>query len=174
MEELAIIYQDDQELRLQKLDLIDALGHASIEVEQINKSITSKDSTNVIKVTKIIDEQGWLGQNIVGKEGNSTLFLVIQHASLETQIKYLPLLKQAVDSGNAEPQSLALLRDRIAIRQGEKQIYGSQIGYDHESKSYFVRPVQDPENINNRRTLMGLMPIEEYVAMWDILWDPLK
>ena len=57
------------------------------------------------------------------------------------------------------------------MRNGKKQIYGSQIvrGEDGEWKLY---PVQDPETINERRAAMGLRPIEEYLANWDLEFDP--
>ena len=62
-----------------------------------------KDSINLIKVMKILDERGWLGKNVVGTQGNQTLFLVIQHADLEYQQKYLPMMREAVKDGNANP-----------------------------------------------------------------------
>ncbi len=173
MEELSIIYDDDQLLRREELELIKTYGELSYEVNVIRAAIAFKDSINVLKVTKILDERGWLGPNVVGRDGNSTLFLVIQHASLDVQIKYLPMIKVAVQNGIAQASELAMLEDRIAIRKGEKQIYGSQIGFNKETNTYYVQPVIDPTNIDQRRLKVGLIPIAEYVAMWNIIWDPL-
>ncbi len=103
--------------------------------------INEKDSINLIKIKKILDERGWLGSNIIGGQGNSTLFLVIQHSGLETEIKYLPMMREAVKEGNASADSLALLEDRVALRQGKRQIYGSQIGRDPETGEYYVSPL---------------------------------
>ncbi|MEZ5038583.1 MAG: DUF6624 domain-containing protein [Saprospiraceae bacterium] len=69
---------------------------------------------------------GWLGADVIGNQGNSTLFLVIQHADIETQEKYLPMMRDAVSKGNARASSLALLEDRVALRKGEKQIFSTQ------------------------------------------------
>ncbi len=44
-------------------------------------------------------------------------------------------MREAVKKGNANSSSLALLEDRVALRKGEKQIYGSQIGRDQETES---------------------------------------
>lgn len=73
-----------------------------------------------------LDERGWLGPDVIGQTGNSTLFLVIQHADLVTQEKYLPMMREAVTKGNAKGSSLALLEDRVLIRNGKQQRYGSQ------------------------------------------------
>jgi hypothetical protein len=70
-----------------------------------------KDSLNLIKVKKILNERGWLGEDIIGHYGNLTLFLVIQHSSLETQEKYSVMMKEAVKKGNASPSNFALLED---------------------------------------------------------------
>ena len=131
--------------------------------------INEKDSINLIKVKKILDEKGWLGPNIIGYEGNSTLFLVIQHSDLETQLQYLPMMSEAVELGNANPGSLALLEDRVALGQGKPQIYGSQIGRDMETGEYYVSPIIDPEQVDERRAKVGLGPLAYYASHWDIV-----
>jgi len=98
-----------------------------------------------------LDERGWLGLKVIGNQGNSTLFLVIQHSDLETQLKYLPMMREAVKLGNTRASSLALLEDRVALRQGKRQIYGSQIGRDQETGEYYVSPLIEPEKVNERR-----------------------
>ena len=51
-------------------------GHESEEMKAFVKIIQEQDSINVIKVTHILDKRGWLGADIIGNEGNLTLFLV--------------------------------------------------------------------------------------------------
>jgi len=84
------------------------------------------------------------------------------------------MMREAVKQGNARPSSLALLEDRIALRQGKKQIYGSQIGRDKETGEFFVSPLEDPDHVNERRAEVGLGTIEQYVSRWDITWDAEK
>ena len=135
------------------------------------KLILEKDSINLIKVQKILDERGWLGTDLIGSQGNSTLFLVIQHSPLEVQEKYLPMMRDAVKNGNARARSLALLEDRVALRNGERQIYGSQIGRDQVSGEYYILPLKDPENVDKRRSEVGLGKLENYVSHWGITWN---
>jgi hypothetical protein len=134
------------------------------------KIIQEKDSINLIKIEEILNERGWLGTNIIGEQGNGTLFLVIQHSNLETQLKYLPMMREAAKLGNARSSSLALLEDRVALRQGKRQIYGSQIHSNKEGEK-FVAPLIDPENVDKRRAEVGLDPLANYIQIWDLTWN---
>ena len=168
---LDTIYQKDQGYRLQAEEIEEKYGRESEEMQTFVKIIQEQDSINVVKVTNILDERGWLGSDIIGNEGNLTLFLVIQHSYPETQEKYLPMMREAVKKGNAPAAYLALLEDRVALGKGEKQIYGSQIGYDQETGEYYVAPLIDPDNVDKRREEVGLGPIQDYIYNWGITWD---
>ncbi len=165
------IYIEDQTYRRQIGDIEEKYGRDSDEMKSHWKLINEKDSINLIKVRKILDERGWLGPKIIGNQGNSTLFLVIQHSPLEVQEQYLPMMREAVKAGNARSSSLALLEDRVALRKGGKQIYGSQIGIDQETGEYYVSPLEDPENVDQRRAEVGLRPLAEYVKNWNMTWN---
>lgn len=168
---LDTIYQDDQMYRQQIKGIEEKHGWESEEMQAHWKIIIEKDSINIIKVKKILDERGWLGPDVIGNQGNATLFLVIQHADFETQEKYLPMMRDAVKNGKANASSLALLEDRVALKKGEKQIYGSQVGRDQETVEYYVLPLLDPENVDERRAEVGLSPIQDYISNWGLIWD---
>ncbi len=168
---LDTIYIEDQNYR-QQIEAIDKkYGWESKEMKAHWKIIHEKDSINLIKVKAILDKHGWLGADVVGTQGNSTLFLVIQHSNQTTQEKYLPMMREAVKNGKAQGSSLALLEDRVALGQGKRQIYGSQIGRDEKTKLYYVSPLEDAENVDKRRAEVGLGPLADYVARWQIKWD---
>jgi hypothetical protein len=164
------IHMEDQQGRLQIDRVAKDYGHGSKEMTALWKRINAKDSTNLIVVEDILKKYGWLGTDVIGGTGNMTLFLVIQHSNLKTQEKYLPMMREAVKKGNAEASSLALLEDRVALGQGKKQKYGSQISMDENNK-YYVQPLEDPDNVDVRRAEVGLEPLSEYVSRWNIIWD---
>lgn len=169
--ELRTIDRDDQKDRIKLGKIEKKYGWDSKEVKDRWKIIIYKDSINLIKVQNIIDKYGWLGPDRVGRWGNGTLFLVIQHADLKIQEKYLPIMREAVNAGNANPADLALLEDRVALGQGKKQIYGSQIGMDMENKTYFLEPLEDPDNVDKRRAAVGLQPLAKYLGYWKMEWN---
>jgi len=125
------------------------------------------DSCNLAQVEKIIEKYGWLGRSVIGAGGNSTLFFVIQHADLATQLKYFPLLEKSVAEGESRPSNLALMQDRILVRQEKKQIYGSQVVLNKTGGKEFY-PIEDEKNVNIRREKMGMQPLEEYAKLFGI------
>jgi hypothetical protein len=117
-------------------------------------------------VSIIIDKYGWLSKEQTSKKANETLFLVIQHAPLQSQLKYLPVLKKAVDTKKAKAADYAMLVDRTNMYQGKFQIYGSQLNYDNKGHLH-IYPIYQEPNVNKRRKSVGLPPMEEYVKMAD-------
>lgn len=168
--QLDTIFLEDQTYRNEINKITQQYGFQSKEMQAHGRVIRQKDSANVIKVQAILDKYGWLGKDVVGETGNSTLFFVIQHADKATQEKYLPMLRDAVKKGKATASNLALLEDRVAIKQGKKQIYGSQITQDPKTGAYYVSPLEDPENVDKRRAEVELPPLSEYVKQWGIKW----
>ncbi|MDP1726826.1 MAG: hypothetical protein Q8M15_08580 [Bacteroidota bacterium] len=167
--QLDSIYLDDQTYRRQLIEIEKKLGWGSKESEQIWDIIRVKDSLNEMAVKGILDQYGWLGVDSIGEQGNKTLFLVIQHSNPVTQIKYLPMMRDAVKRGKANGSSLALLEDRVALGQGKMQIYGSQLWQD--SSGTYVQPIEDVENVDKRRALIGLQPMAEYLKFWNLSWS---
>jgi tetratricopeptide (TPR) repeat protein len=169
--ELLAIYAEDQSIRGDFMKIYKADKTDKKAIDSIGKIMVLKDSINLIKVMKILDERGWVGKDVVGTQANQTLFLVIQHADLKYQQKYLPMMREAVKKGNAKASSLALLEDRVALREGRKQIYGSQSSRNKTTNKGHISPMIDPDNVDKRRAEVGLGPMAEYAPKLGIVWD---
>ena len=170
--QLDSIYADDVKYRIQLDELENntskSLDQKSKERDILSKLMREQDAINLKKVTYILDTYGWLGANTIGNKGNSALFLVIQHSNSTTQEKYLPIMREAVKVEKANGSELALLEDRVALSQGKKQLYGSQIRKNEITGKFELSPIEDEINLNKRRTNVGLEPIEKYVKHWGI------
>lgn len=160
----------DQELRQSVNDIGNKYGWNSKEMQLHWNKIKIQDSLNLAVIQNIIDNRGWLGADIIGKKGTSTLFLVIQHSDISTQEKYLPIMRNAVIDGKMLAGNLALTEDRVLLRKGERQLYGTQIGTNRDGTRY-IAPISDPENVNERRKRIGLSSIEEYISNWNLKWN---
>lgn len=170
--QLDTIFQRDQQSRIKLLDtLMVQYSKDSKEVKSFIEEMKKTDSINVKLVTNILDKYGWLGKDAIKERGNLTLFLIIQHANTDTQIKYLPMMRDAVKNGNARPQDLALLEDRVGINTKGKQIYGSQVQKDSITNQYFLLPLEDPANVDKRRKEVGLPPLASYLKQFNIVWE---
>jgi len=164
---LDTIYTEDQTDR-NNLDIIkEKYGWQSKQMDSLWKKISHQDSINLARIKYIITTNGWLGPAICGERGASTIFLVIQHADSLTQVTYLPIMRKAVKKGDARAQDLALLEDRVLTKQGKKQIYGSQVKIDSTGK-YIFFPIKDEANVNKRRLMVGLGPLEDYAKYFGL------
>jgi hypothetical protein len=172
VDELDTIYIADQADRLKALDYEKKYGGQSAEAKAQWKIVDENDQRNQKKVTAIIDKYGWPGIKRIGFRGNQTVFLVIQHADLATQEKYLPILSNAVKTGNALAKDYAYMVDRVALRQGKKQTYGSQLTRDGKTgKMLYPSPLNDPDNVDKRRLEVGLDPMAQYLMQNGLKWD---
>lgn len=168
---LDTVWQEDQKYREQISEIRRKYGRESAEMNALWETIKKKDSINLIRVKNILNKRGWLGPDIIGYRGSSALFLVVQHADLESQSKYLPMIREAVKKGQANAADLALLEDRVALGKGGRQIYGSQVRRDDNTGTYYVSPLIDPDQVDKRRAEVGLEPIQSYLSSWGITWN---
>ena len=165
LEEILIM---DQKYRQSYMDKWKQYGLGSKQLTSIDKKMTNQDRSNLTYVAGIIDRYGWISYDTIGFEANQTLFLVIQHADSLTQEKYLPVMRQAVRQNRAKGYDLALLEDRVLIRRGEKQIYGTQVRCDDSGLKCWVLPIVDEKNVDTRRMQIGLQPLALYLKSYGI------
>jgi hypothetical protein len=167
---LDTIYQVDQKYTQQLKGIEEKYEWESAEIKAQRKIISEKDSINLIKIQKVLDERRWLGIDIIGNRGNSTLFLVIQHSDLVIQEKYLPIMRIAVNKGNTKASSLALLDDRVALRKGNRSICGSQVGRNKDTEEYFVLPLKDAIHAAKREAKVKHGKLQDYISNWKMTW----
>ena len=160
---LDTIWRTEQEPITLRDSLIEKYGVESKEVQGQQEIYERNHAINERKVKVILDKYGWPGKDIIGEQGNWTICNVIQHSDNEIRIKYLPMIRQAVKDKKLHPRFLVRTEDRIATERGDLQIYGGQMKYYPETKSFNVWPVYDPVNIDKRRAEIGLEPISEFL-----------
>jgi hypothetical protein len=120
------------------------------------------DSQNLIIVTNYLDKKGWPAKYDIGFIGQRAIGMVIQHSSLNIQEKYYPSLISAYNRDSFLFENLALLEDRINMRNHRYQYYGTQVVYfNHKLVPY---PVMNIDSIEIYRNKLGrFMPFEKYL-----------
>ena len=68
-----------------------------------------------------------------------------------------------------------MLEDRILVRNGKKQVYGTQLHSGPDTGGKLVlAPIEDEEHVDKRRASVGLMPLKEYLKHFGIEYTPPK
>ena len=116
--ELVKIGEDNQKHRQEMMNMMDRLATTDSEKvakkwKQVVERQNELDSKNRQRLDEIVKEHGWPKMSSFGPEASGVAFLIVQHADLEYQKKYLPLIKEAVTKNEARPSDLAMLQDRI-------------------------------------------------------------
>lgn len=160
-EEYSRMFREDQALRGRYIEILE-LEHRKanfdpLEKEKLEYKITETDEANRAKLESLIRSCGW-PKKLDNKKAARAAFFIIQHAPLPYQLKYLPTVKAANARGEVSNEHLAWLVDRILVRQGKLQKYGTEFVYGSNE----ISPVDDPKHLNQRRRRIGLPPMKQF------------
>lgn len=129
---------------------------------ELNIDQFRRDSINQIKVAKMIKRLGkYPGRSVVSNNLEDVAWLVIQHAPLVYQEKYLPFIKKAVLEKDLAPKYLAYSLDRINMAKDLPQVYGTQ--YVYEEDKNIMYPIEDMTHVDQLRKSVGLGPLKKYM-----------
>ncbi len=92
----------------------------------------------------------------------SDLWFVAQHSDAELMSYYYPWFYQAVQEGRVRESQFALMIDRLLMYHDYPQEYGSQV------RGGALYPVRDSARLDELRAGIGLGPIAEYLARFDL------
>lgn len=154
---LESIFERDQYYRLLWSQAVKNNPDDAERNERLARQALMTDSLNLVRVGEILSQYGFPRKEQVGDFGNQAVWLVFQHADLDYQKRFLPQLEVAVSHGDIAPVFLALLRDRIDVREGRPQRYGTQI----DGKGNLA-PLLDASHVNQWRQEVGLPAIEQF------------
>lgn len=134
--------------------------------DELFAAMGAVDAANTARITEIFDVHGWPGWALVGEDGSTATWAIVQHADLEPEVQErgLELLRAAVAAGDASPGDLAYLEDRVRVATGRPQRYGTQWETDVAGSLVPRTPIEDPSTVDRRRADAGLATIEEYLV----------
>ncbi|MFW0718315.1 DUF6624 domain-containing protein [Pedobacter sp. N23S346] len=170
-QKLKMIREADQEIRAK---LIKEMATKNPEaMKKVALEMKTSDRQNQLYIASLLDQCGW-PKGLSAIE-NNTIFLVIDHADTAYMSKYFPVLKKQADMGIVAKSDLATLQDRMLLRSGKKQVFGTQTIKNGQVVT--VWPIENPDGLDNRRNQMGLTPMNEYIELLkknyqsEVIWD---
>ena len=139
----------------QRTELIDSIVMLVAEQDRV-------DSLNRVAVDSLL-QNGW--PEGLSEQSNQTIWLIIDHADVEYQERYLPLIEQQAVRGTISPSDYATLLDRVNVRRQRPQRYGTQTGYKQRDDEVFtfVYPIEDIDALDSLRLSVGIDSMHLYL-----------
>jgi hypothetical protein len=166
----------DNELRLELLQMAKrdqevCQGLTPFNPANAVEKVVEIDRINTARMRKIVQAYGWPGKSLVGQDGASAAWLLIQHADRnhEFQKQCLELIKEAAGKGEVSMQNVAYLTDRVLVGEGKRQVYGTQ--FEVKNGELVAVPIEDEANVDKRRKEVGLSFLEEYIKTAMRYWQ---
>lgn len=129
------------------------------------KSVMEVDRANLARMKAIVKVQGFPTTAQVGPDGVEAAMLLVQHADVDPGFQQSVLsLAQPRAGKDVSGDTFAMLEDRVSIRQGHPQRYGSQLDFK-DGHLVPQQPIDDLEEVDKRRDSVGLMPLQSYICM---------
>lgn len=128
------------------------------------RRLQESDSRRETRLKAIVATEGWPSTALVSRDGVEAAWLLLQHATdTAWQASLLPVLERAAEAGDVRPSDVALLTDRVLVRSGRPQRYGSS--FSIVSGRLVADPIEDEDNVDIRRASVGLPPMAEYAKL---------
>ncbi len=145
-QEIREMHEKDQDMRERAL-----ANNGIIETEEDS----TLDARNTERMKEIISQIGWPTTSKVGLEVSHMAWLLVQHADHDFifQRYCLGLMKESKE--DVDQTDVAYLEDRVLVNEKKLQIYGTQF------LDGVPRPIEDPDNVDERRKSAGLESLEE-------------
>jgi hypothetical protein len=120
------------------------------------------DREHAAALDAIVSRYGVPTYAMVGSDGVTAFVTMVQHQPPAIRRKVLPMLKAAVDAGQADPGDYTKVFDRTAHDDGRAQLYGENLECGPGETTLHRGPIDDEARVNARRAAMGLVRLEIY------------
>ena len=158
--QLLAIGRSDQQIRYEFLAAYNSQPREQARVDSLTRVMQRIDSVNQAAICHILDTRGFVGRDLVG-DASDVYWLVIQHAPVELQRRYLDMFVQAMHRGEMSPSQIAMMDDRIAMFEGRPQKFGTQVVEDAQGKRVIYQLI-NPAKVDQWRAEYGLGPLSDY------------
>ena len=139
-------------------------GNADEQIKCLMNTAETVDHPNVKRIAEIISATGFPSAKEVGVDGVKAFFLILQHSdSVELRLKCKKGIERAFKERVLSPSEYTSFVDRLLVKQGKPQIYGSN--FESKEGKLVMSKTTDFKNLDKRRISAGLPPIAEYVKM---------
>jgi hypothetical protein len=153
------------------VDLTKLSDEQTSEYERLSLAMKQADDENTKRLAEIVEQYGWPTTSLVGPDGANAAWLLVQHADRDRKFQRKCLdLMTALPKQEFSQRDLAYLTDRVLLAEGKKQLYATQM--ETADGKWVPRPLEDPENVDQRRADHGLEPLAKYIKQIESVYGP--
>lgn len=122
------------------------------------RRMQAQDAADSAALQAIIAKFGWPGRHLVGPDGASAAWLIVQHVTgMQHQALRLMLAMPPAETSRTD---VAMLQDGVLVSDGKPQRFATQLTPDNR-----FLPIDDIAHLDWRRAEAGLPPIDTYLCM---------
>lgn len=130
-------------------------GRAAVQAAQLE--IERQDIQDQSALKALLPPRGWFLKSEISPEAMAVAWQIVRHA-INSDIAFvravLATTKDMFDTGEIDKAEFAMLTDRVAVVDGVRQIYGTQMICNNFT--WILYPVEDEANVDKRREDVGL------------------
>lgn len=170
-------YAQDQAVRDTFMAVLAQQQAGEVEQSVLIKTMSrmqTVDERNVMRLTNLLDDCGW--QAGLADTAHKAIFMILQHAPDSIMRHYFPQVEEKAALGLVDSSDWAMMHDRLAMRAGIPQRFGTQT-YANEEDVNMVWPVENADSVDHWRAAVGLPRMSDYFQLskeaYDIVmvWD---
>lgn len=168
---LNVVREKDQQVRIEQTKIINT---SPIDQDALIGSVLKMEEVDA-ECQKIVFEliDNGIPQGL-SEESYETIWLVVQHADVKAQKKYLPEFWKLSETGLLSASDCATMEDRVLMNRGKAQKYGTQCRMINET--IYLWPVKNPDKVESLRKTVGLPSLETMHEIYkqqgmDFIWD---
>jgi len=124
------------------------------------------------ELEQLVAEKGWPKIGEVGSEAAMAAYLVAMHTNDGSQKKYLPMIWKSCEEKELPWQRYANIYDRCLYNETKPQKYGTHTRFNEQTRSEELYPLEDETKVDEWRKELGLEPLAEYLAGFNIKYRP--
>jgi hypothetical protein len=115
------------------------------------------DCANTAWLREQVRSHGWFDISTYGAEADEAAWLIVQHADRTPafQGEMLALIEERAAAGQSDQRHMAYLWDRVAVKEGRPQRYGTQMQC-LDGQAQPIGGLEAPWQIEERRAALGM------------------
>lgn len=175
--QISLSWEKEHKVKIVEIDcnkigqILDTIYELDQGMRQNGNSIDSAIEHQILnKAISIVENCGMPTLNNVTEHQMMGLWLVFQHTHHNIRKKYFPLFVKSAEKGDLEMSQIALMEDRILMKEGKPQKYGSQVQQGCTT-DWELYNLANPETVDKRRLKMGMIPLKEYLLDFGISFE---